>query len=354
MFNKNIYIEIIGTGRTIPGVDAGFTMVSQEDFAMTYLSREGKRNILKRKEGEPDPTWPEIQIEIKKAIDKIGFDKRPFFSGPVEELGTISSVRCLENANFSAKDLDVIIGSTNTNGAGYSDIASYVNAGLSKTNSHVGGTNNAWCFDVKGACVGGLTALNVAIDLIGNGRYKNILIVAAEKTTTLAETDDWFSSNLFGDAGSAILVRASDKKHLIGSKFISDPTNGKVDFISCRSAKGKFQQNGQAVHKFVGTRVPFELIKAAEENDILKGLDHLVLHQPSKKTCELFKQEIKDKWKQFKGTIHEELSMGNMSSASIYWIFAKLVEEGKIKKGQTVGFLSFGAGLQIGIIFIKY
>ncbi len=355
MFNdKRIDFEIVGQAHIGPKNTSGFDLINQRNYLVNDISLAGQREALDKKDGDPDPTLEELEALAAKAVELIGFDNRPFYTGTVEELALKAAVKCLESAHINISEVDMIIGTSNTNGPGYPTLAAEVKSRLATTDSEYAGRTNARCVDVKGACVGGLYALDMAINYLARGKHKCILIIAAEKATELAKKDEWKSSNLFGDGSSSLLVRATTKHHLLAESYGTDPYDNRINYIYNRKDDWKFGQKGKFVHGYIGKAVTNALIKTVTEAKLQKKIKHLFFHQPSKKTGELFYEKVKLHWPQFKGTIHTDLSTGNISSVSVFWLFSKAVEEGKVKRGDTVGFISFGAGMDLGIVFFKY
>ncbi len=134
----------------------------------------------------------------------------------------------------------------------------------------------------------------------------------------------------------------------------TDPYEDRINYINFRESDWKLKQKGNLVHGYLGKYISPLVQETAAKARLLKKVKHLFFHQPSLKTSQLFYEKVKLLWPQFKGKIHTDLSMGNISSASVFWLFSKAVEEGKVKKGDIVGFISFGAGMDLAIVFFKY
>lgn len=353
LFNN---IKIISSGNTDPTKDAGFTFMTQGNLLINKTSVEGQRVACKKKEGEPDPTVKEMETVVQNTIKKIGFEKLPIFSGKVDELAAISVIKCLEAADVHMSQVKLVVGATNTNGVGYPSLAADTMARVALSDSPMAGRARAWGFDVREACVAGLSALNIAIKImLAENKYDTALVVASENADQLADDNIYFDKNLFGGASTAILVQLNidERKRHLGEMFVTLPYDNNNNFIR-PNENYKFWQDGGKVHEFVQGTVLKECFDAIIQQGMLNDIDHFIMHQPSKKTVELFYEKLRKLWPGFKGEMYTDLSNGNISSVSVLWQFSNLVNTGKIKRGDKICFLSFGSGLDVGVLFLKY
>ncbi len=353
LFNN---IKIISTGHTEPAKDKGFSFVTQEELLINKTSVKGQRIACKKKKGEPNPTVDEMKEVVRIATEKIGFEKLPIFSGRVDKLAAISIIKCLEAADVHMSEVKLVVGATNTNGPGYPSLAGDSMAEVALMDSPMAGRTRAWGFDVREACVAGLTALNVAIKImLAENQYDTALVVAAENADQLADDNIYYDKNLFGGASSTVLVQLNkdQRKRHLGEMFVTLPYDGNNNFIR-PNKKYKFWQDGKKVHEFVQGDVLKECFNAIIQQGMLNEIDHFIMHQPSKKTVELFYQKLRKLWPGFKGEMYMDLSNGNISSVSTLWQLSNLITQGKIKRGDKICLLSFGSGLDIGVLFLKY
>ena len=332
---SGINCEIIGWGHTDKN-DEGFRVITQEQFIREEMSPAGRYAICGCK-----PTDQEIRGIAKKWESQTFITERIFFSGTTAELGVIAAEKCLAHADIRPEEIDCIIGATNT-GPGYPSLADHVKLALGQESS-------AMAFDMHEACTIGSIALFDAWAKIRSGACRKVLVVCAEKATELTGPDNWRGSNLFGDAAFAVLLSASDKESFVLFDFHSLPFNGQIDMVVKR--KDGFYQEGNKVHKFVGSTVVDALVKAVEKAGIdYTSIDHFVPHQPSGKTLNLLVRNLLKNWPGFKGVIHRNVEFtGNTSAASTGSLISSGIHSGKIKKGELVVVVNFGSGLSIGI-----
>ena len=327
--------EIIGWGHTEIDDDPRFRMVTQEQFIREIMSPVGRHDFF-----GSEPIDQEITV-LAEEWGEITAKERIFFSGTTVELGIIAGKKCLAHADVSAGELDAIIGATNT-GPGYPSLADHVKLALGQESS-------AMAFDMHEACTVGSIAPFAAWNLIRSGACRKVLVVCAEKATSLTGPDNWRGSNLFGDAAFAVLLSASDKESFKVFDFHSLPFHGQIDMVVKR--EDGFYQDGGKVHKFVSRTVVNALVQAVKEAGIdYRKIDHLVPHQPSIRTVGVLEEKLRKEWPEFEGVFHNKVKFtGNPSAASTGSLISAGIHSQEIKKGQLIVIVTFGSGLSIGI-----
>jgi 3-oxoacyl-[acyl-carrier-protein] synthase-3 len=352
--NQSYGCEIFGYGHTSATDDPRFKIVSQVEFLNNYISDNSKSEIFKH---SPPFSEPEINAKAEEAIKKIGFETRTFFSGPVEDLAIIAAQKCLNTTGLLPSDLGAIIVGSNT-GPGYPSMADHVKNGLSvlyKNSSN--GQSNAMCYDITEACTVGSIAIFNGWNLITNGICDNVLVILSEKGTALANPDEWTSSNLFGDAASALLLIRSRKEDesFIFFDIDSIPYDGNLTAI-CKNNDNYFSQDTRKVQRFVGRTVSEFLYNSIKKAGLsAKDINHVISHQPSKKTLDFLEEYIDKEIPELTGKLHRDLvGTGNTSSVSTPALISKLITQGKIKRGDVILVTTFGAGTSIGNYAFKY
>lgn len=198
---------IIGTGSYVPE-----KVVTNED-----LLRHVDLSKFDEKKSGPYPVW------VKNIM---GFEERRIASPnqATSDLAFEASIRALDNANISAKDIDLIILSTSTPDKKAPNTASILQAKL-------GVGSGSAAFDILHACPGFVFGLHTADAIINNGdKYQNVLVVGAEKMSSIVDFRNYITGATFGDGAGAVVLRKSDK-HLYGilSSYIkSDGKRGEL------------------------------------------------------------------------------------------------------------------------------
>ncbi len=329
--------SIIGYGHTELSDDPErLRSISQVEF-IDMLSFETRCQLF----GNLPPWSDEDKMAIADGwISLTGIHHRIFFDGPLSDLALIAARKCLAQAGVSALELDAIVAGSNT-GPGYPSLADRIKHGL-------GQRSQAMAYDIQEACPVGCVAVFNGWNLVRSGVAKKVLVVCAEKATTLAKLDDWKGSNLFGDAAFAFLLTASEHEAFKFFDIRCEPFDGQLHLIT--KTEDGFSQKGLGVHKFVGREVVRILVEdIAQAGIVPASIHHLVPHQPSSKTLNLLEEKLRESWPTFSGQVHRNVEYtGNTSGASTGSLISKAVLAGDMKSGDLVVVTTFGAGLSIG------
>ena len=337
--------EIFGWGHTTRSDNPKkFKIVTQYNFLKNYIPNESKVKIF----GHPAPfSKKEITEKVQQAIEKIGFETRTFFDGKNYEMAIIAANKCLKTTGLLPSQIDAFILGTNT-GEGYPSGADHVKNGLTLLYNEKS-RSNAMCYDMTEACTVGSIAVFNGWNLIKSGACKNVMVILSEKGTELADPKEWTESNLFGDAAAALLLTRSDKESFIFFDIDSLPNDGNLTAIY-KNENGYFKQDTRKVHRFVGDTVSNALTTSIQRAEIDPSkINHIIAHQPSKKTLDFLERHIKEKIPTFKGKFHWDIKdTGNTSSVSTPALISKLISTGKIKRGDFIFVTTFGAGTSFG------
>jgi len=275
------------------------------------------------------------------------------------DLAYDASLKALEMAGMTAKDLDLIILATITPDTGCPSAANWLQAKIDAP--------QAITFDVTAACSGFIFALNVAEQYLKNRTWKYVLVVASEVMTRTLDWTDRTTCILWGDgAGAAILTLGNEGPVILSTHIHTDGAGGqdllmpgggsKTTPISHESVdKGLHTLNMiEANASFrVAVRHFVESIKeAAEFNSVaVEDIDWFVPHQANLRMFRSIAKTLKIPFGKFYVTLHK---YGNISSASCAISLAEAVEDGSIKKGDLVCLPVFGGGLTWGSALIRW
>jgi 3-oxoacyl-[acyl-carrier-protein] synthase-3 len=224
------------------------------------------------------------------------------------------------------------------------------------------GCGHAGAVDLNGACCGFVFALNFAHEYIRGGQARTVAVIGADTITQFVEFSTWGrgSAILFGDGAAALILRADPDSSLgvIAQAIHADGSRAcnlyiprhEHDFYEKSDyeprAVSRLHMNGQAVFKFAVLKFPQvieETLQKAglEPNDV----DVYICHQANTRILESARERF--------GLSPDRLPInidryGNTVAASAPLLFHELRSEGRIKPGQKVMFLAFGAGLTWG------
>lgn len=269
----------------------------------------------------------------------------------------------IERANLKADDVEMIIF-----GALVTD---YVFPGTGVLlQRELGFSKPVPALDIRNQCSGFTYALSIADAWIRSGAYKRILIVASEIHSTSLQLNDKGRdiSVLFGDGAGAMLVEATTNENegIIDSELHSEGKFAEALSIRGPSANEfprlgpnkSFQDNwypnmeGKLVFKHAVTRMP-EVMQSilAKNNFKPSDLNFVIAHQANMRINQMVLEQLKIP---FERTHHTLDRYGNTTMATIPITFDEAVAQGKIKRGDLVAFVAFGAGFTWGANLLRY
>jgi 3-oxoacyl-[acyl-carrier-protein] synthase-3 len=221
------------------------------------------------------------------------------------------------------------------------------------------GPTNAGAFDLTAACSGFTYGANIAHDLIRGGQYRNIAVIGAEHLTEMVEfsTRGRGTAILFGDGAGGALLRACDdpSKGVLAQTMRSDGARWPELYQPYTEADfppgadpgelpmGVMRMNGRAVFRFAVGTFSDVIAETLERAGLTPDdVDHYVCHQSNIRILEAARDRF--------GIPAEKMAVnidrvGNTSAASVPILFDELSEAGRIREGQRVMLVAFGAGL---------
>ncbi len=275
------------------------------------------------------------------------------------DLGYEASLKALDMAGMTAKDVDLIILATITPDTCCPSGANWLEAKLDAP--------QAVSFDLTAACSGYIFGLSVAEQYLKTGTYKNVLVVASEIMTRTLNWKDRTTCILWGDgAGAAVVAMGSEGPEILSTHIHSDGENGqdllmpgggsKTTPISHESVdKGLHVLNMiEANASFrVAVRRFIESIKeAAQFNKVaVEDINWFIPHQANLRMFQSIAKTMKIPFEKFYVTLHK---YGNISSASCAIAFDEAVRDGSIKKNDLICLPVFGGGLTWGSALIRW
>lgn len=260
-----------------------------------------------------------------------------------------ASRKAIEDANIATTAIDLIITCSTTPDNSFPSIASRLQGFLA--------LGSVPAFDLQAVCSGFIYGLHVADTFISSRKYKTILLVGAEKMSSLLDWNDRATCILFGDgAGAVVLQYSDDNAGIIDSHIYSDGryydllyTDGGV---SMNGKSGKLKMKGQEVFKYAVEK----MTKSAEEimfkNDLLAGdIDYFVPHQANIRIIEVIAERLKFDPNKVVKTVTEH---ANCSAASIPLALDTLKKSNILKKGDILLFSAMGAGVTWGSALVRW
>ncbi len=267
------------------------------------------------------------------------------------DMGYEAAKKALDDSGVKAEEIDLILVATLTPDYVFPSTACLIQEKL--------GAVNAAAMDMQAACTGYIYALSTAKAYVESGVYKNILIVAAEKLSSIVNYKDRNTCILFGDGASACVVSHANSGYVIEnislgsdgkqSELLILPAGGSKRPASLETVQGGehfIKMEGREVFKHAVRRME-GAVKACLDASGLdeRGISWMVPHQANIRIIEALAKRFKVPSEQVYLTIHK---YGNTSASSVGIALDELVKEKEIKWGERIILFGFGAGLTWG------
>ena len=226
------------------------------------------------------------------------------------------------------------------------------------------GLKNAFAFDFSAACCGFLYTLDVAASMIQSGRYKKIIVIGADKMSSLVDYTDRATCVLFGDGAGAVLVEATEEENVgvqnsylrtdgQGLPFLHMKAGGSVGPPSHFTVDHRLHylyQEGRTVFRDAVTDMSNDVMKIMEMNNLkADDVNWVIPHEANLRIIEAVTKRAGIPLDKVVVNIDH---YGNTSAATIP--LALWDAESQLKKGDNVIFTAFGAGFVHGASFYKW
>jgi 3-oxoacyl-[acyl-carrier-protein] synthase-3 len=298
-------------------------------------------------------------------IERTGIEQRRWVD-PGEggaEMGAKASTEAIKRAGLEPKDIDLIVYATLSPDVMFPGTAVFVQRLL--------GLKEIPCLDIRQQCTGFVYAMSIADAYVRLGTYKHVLVIGSEVHSTGLDisTAGRDVTVLFGDGAGAVVVgRATDDQHVILSTHLhADGSEAEIlwtEYPASRQhprmsaeamAERKHypQMKGKNVFKHAVTRMPQAIMEGMMANGInsVSEIDMLIPHQANLRINQMVAQMIGLPAEKTHNNIQK---YGNTTAASIPICMHEAIELGKIKPGNLVCLVAFGAGLTWGSVFLRY
>ena len=292
-------------------------------------------------------------------MERVGIKERRILTE--EGLGTSYMARkaakqLLEKTGVDPDSIDALIVTTTTPDYKFPSTASIVIGKL--------GLKNAFGFDFSAGCCGFLYTLDVAATMIQSGRYKRIIVIAADKMSSIVDYTDRQTCVLFGDGAAAVLVEATTEENVgVQNSFLR--TDGKgLPFLHMKAGGSVcppsqftvdrrlhyLYQEGRTVFKYAVTSMSNDVQEIMKMNNLqADDVNWVVPHEANLRIIEAVARRANVSLEKVIINIQH---YGNTSAATIP--LALWDEEAKLKKGDNVIFTAFGAGFVHGASYYKW
>lgn len=261
----------------------------------------------------------------------------------------------LKKNNTDPKDIDMVIMATATPDMPVAITGSYVATQI--------GATNAFSFDLSAACSSFLFGMSIAAKYIESGSYKKVLLVGADKMSSIIDYTDRTTCIIFGDGGGAVLFEPNYEGLGIQDEFLRTDGDGrpflKIDAggsllppseETLKNNQHVVFQDGKTVFRFAVTKMADVSEKMLMKNNLTgDDLNWFVPHQANNRIIEAAARRMKLPDNKVMRNIHK---YGNTTSATLPLCLHDY--EKQLKKGDNLIFASFGGGFTWGAIYLKW
>jgi 3-oxoacyl-[acyl-carrier-protein] synthase-3 len=272
-------------------------------------------------------------------------------------LATEAAKRALDRAGLKGEDVELITVATITPEMVFPSTACFVQQAI--------GAKKAWVFDLAAACSGFVYSLHLVHQLIGSARLNNAVVIGAETLTKITNWNDRTSCILFGDGAGAVVVERKDNagRGIIYSTLGADGTYW--ESLNCRAHGSRnpvnkplgdpdmiyMQIKGREVYQQAVRRIVDAVTDCTSHCGLaIDDVAMMISHQMNARIIESAAKRL--------GLPSEKVFVniqdyGNTSAASVPIAFDECMRQGKLKKGDIVIFVAFGAGVTWGANIIE-
>lgn len=256
---------------------------------------------------------------------------------------------------MNPEDIEVVIVATATPDMKAASTAAF-------TASEIGAVN-AFTFDMDAACSSFLFGMSVASSYIESGRYKNVLLIGADKMSSIVNYKDRATCIIFGDGAGAVLFEPNHENLGLQDEYLKSDGTGRA-YLQATYGGSSFKltpeileqggqyafQEGRTVFKNAVSSMADAAVKILERNNLTnQSVDWLAAHQANKRIIDATANRI---------DLHEDKVMcnihkyGNTTSATLPLLINDY--ESQLKKGDNVIFAAFGGGFNWGATYLKW
>jgi 3-oxoacyl-[acyl-carrier-protein] synthase-3 len=261
----------------------------------------------------------------------------------------------LSKSKINPEDIDMVIVATATPDLPVASTAVY-------TATEIGATN-AFAYDLQAACSSFLYGMSTAASYIESGRYKKVLLIGADKMSSIIDYSDRATCIIFGDGAGAVLFEPNSNGLGLQDEYLRSDGSGR-EFLkieaggsilppsesTIKNGQHFVHQEGKTVFKFAVSNMADVAEKMLLRNSLSNDdVNWLVPHQANKRIIEATAKRVDLDSSKVMMNIHK---YGNTTSATLPLLLADY--ENQLKKGDNLIFAAFGGGFTWGAIYLKW
>jgi 3-oxoacyl-[acyl-carrier-protein] synthase-3 len=261
----------------------------------------------------------------------------------------------IKKSNIDPKEIDLVIVATATPDLPIASTAAYVATEI--------GATNAFGYDLQAACSSFLYGMSTASAYIASGRYKKVLLIGADKMSSIIDYSDRATCIIFGDGAGAVLFEPNNEglglqdEYLrsdgIGRDFLRIEAGGSQMPTTAETVANKkhfVYQEGKTVFKYAVSNMADVAEKMLTRNNLTEpDIQWLVAHQANKRIIEATAKRVGVPAEKVMINIHK---YGNTTSATLPLLLADYGSQ--VIKGDNLIFAAFGGGFTWGAAYLKW
>ena len=261
----------------------------------------------------------------------------------------------ISKSNLDPETIDLILVATVTPDMPVAATAAYVASSI--------GAKNAFAYDLSAACSGFLYGMSASAAYISSGRYKKVLLIGADKMSSIVDYTDRTTCIIFGDGAGAVLFEASPNEFGWEDEYLRSDgqermslgikAGGSLHPTTHETVENNWQylyQEGKTVFKYAVSEMADSAAEILKRNTLTgKEIDYLIPHQANKRIIDATAQRI--------GLREDQVLMnityyGNTTAATIPLLLNDY--QSKFKKGDKMIFAAFGGGFTWGSAYLTW
>ncbi len=270
-------------------------------------------------------------------------------------LGIKACENLIDKSGLDPKEIDLLIVATATPDMPVASTAAFVASEI--------GATNAFSYDLQAACSSFLFGMSTAASYIESGRYKKILLVGADKMSSIIDYKDRSTCIIFGDGAGCVLFEPNHEglglqdEYLrtdgVGRNFLKIDAGGSIlpaDENTVANRQHYVFQDGRTVFKFAVSNMADVSAKIMKRNNLsADDVNWLVAHQANKRIIDATSKRMNLNDEKVLMNIQR---YGNTTSATLPLLLTDY--EHQLKKGDNIIFAAFGGGFSWGSIYLKW
>ena len=282
-------------------------------------------------------------------------ERRMLKDKPTSFMAIQAAKNLIERSSIDPKTIDLVLVSTATPDMLIAATAAHVATEI--------GATNAFGYDLQAACSGFLYGMSTAAAYVSSGRYQRVLLIGADKMSSIIDYSDRTTCIIFGDGAGAVLFEPNEegfgfmdeyfRSDGIGREHLYIKAGGSMLPASAETVSNGqhfLRQDGKTVFKFAVSNMADAATKVMERNELAADdIDFFVPHQANKRIIDATAQRTGVDPEKVLSNIS---SYGNTTAATLPLILSDF--EQRFQKGDNLMFAAFGGGFTWGAAWLKW